>query len=127
NLSLADRYLHPAAVLHGAEHDVALELIEEFLPGIDVVVLSRVGSADHHDDEVAVLEHSLVAHGRLEHLPVLIDPAVQVERLQVHGLTSSFVRRLVTGARHRDRGSAGGPRAIEIECRELATPDATGV
>src|SRR5579883_2569201 len=42
DFSLADRHLHPAAVLHGPQHDVAFELIEEFLSRIDMVVLPGV-------------------------------------------------------------------------------------
>src|SRR6185312_14954530 len=62
DLTLADWQIHRAAVLHGLQHDVALELIEELLSRIDVVILTRVRTADHHDDEIAVLEYPLVAH-----------------------------------------------------------------
>ena len=62
----ADRHIHRAPVLHGLEHHVALELVEELLARIDVVVLAGVRAAHDHDDEVAVAEHALVAHRRLE-------------------------------------------------------------
>jgi len=35
------------------EHHVAFELVEEFLPRVDVVVLAGVRAAHHHDDEIA--------------------------------------------------------------------------
>jgi hypothetical protein len=43
-------------------------------------------STHDHDDELAVGEHLLVAHGRLEQVAVLVDPALEIEGLQLaHG------------------------------------------
>ena len=47
-----------------------------------MVVLARVRTADHHDDELTVAEDALVAHRRLQHVTVLVDPAAEVEGLQ---------------------------------------------
>src|SRR5207248_244711 len=38
HLTLADRHIERAAVLHGLEHHVALELVEELLPGVNMVL-----------------------------------------------------------------------------------------
>ena len=42
-------------------------------------ILARIGAADGHDDEAAVLEQQLVAHRRLEQLAILLDPSLQIE------------------------------------------------
>src|SRR5215469_5979092 len=81
-LAGTNRHIHRPSVLHGPEHHVALELIEEFLPGVDVIVLARVRATDHHDDEIAVAEHALVAHRRLELRAVLVDPLPEIESVQ---------------------------------------------
>src|SRR5215469_1195257 len=39
HLPLSDRYVDRATGLHGPQHDVALELVEELLSGIDMVIL----------------------------------------------------------------------------------------
>src|SRR5213076_3384509 len=65
------------------QDDVAFHLVEELLALVDVVVAPRVGP-DHHDDEVGVLPHHLVADRRLEQVPVLVDPALEVERRAEH-------------------------------------------
>ena len=66
-------------VLDGRKRDLAFELVEELLAGVDVEVLAAVGSAHDHDDELAVGEHLLVAHRRLEQVTVLVDPATEIE------------------------------------------------
>src|SRR6185437_8416318 len=78
----ADRQIHGAALLPGPQHHVAFQLIEELLAGVDVVVLTRIRAADHHDDEVAVAKHTLVADRWAQLRAVRIDPLAQVECLQ---------------------------------------------
>jgi hypothetical protein len=86
HLSGTDRQVHDASVLHGSQHHVTFELVKELLARVDVVVLAGIRAADHHDDEVAVTEHALVAHGRPQLRAVGIDPLPQVECLQgLHG------------------------------------------
>jgi len=63
---------------------VALHLVEEFLVGIVVVVGAPVGPADDGDDEIRVLPDLRVADRRLEQMPVLLDPSLEIERFQ-HG------------------------------------------
>jgi hypothetical protein len=92
----ADRHVERAAVLHGLEHHVALELIEEFLARVDVVVVAGVRAAHHHDDEVAVAEHTLVADRRLQLRAVRIDPCLEIECLQglhVYSVSFAYVTR----------------------------------
>jgi hypothetical protein len=44
-----------------------------------VVVLAGIGASDHHDDELRVLEHLLVAYRRTQHVPVLVYPLLEIE------------------------------------------------
>src|SRR5256885_17210610 len=77
-----DRHLDRAAPPHALEHHVAPEPAEEFLPGVDVIVLAGIRPPHHHDDEIAIAKHALVAHGRLQLRAVGIDPLPEIERLQ---------------------------------------------
>ena len=52
------------------QRHVSFHLVEELLAGIDVEVAARIGSADHHDDEVAIRIQQLVADRRFEQVPV---------------------------------------------------------
>ena len=79
DLAFADGNVDEFAVLHGGERDAAFELVEKLFARIDVEVLAAVRTADHHDDELAFREHLLVAHGRLEQVTVLVDPALEIE------------------------------------------------
>src|SRR5215831_6854772 len=79
HLAGADRHVHRTSVLHGPEHHVTFELVEELLAWIDVEVLARVRAAHHHDDEVAVAEYALVADRRPQLRAVGVDPLPQVE------------------------------------------------
>ena len=79
DLAFADGNVHAPAALHGGQRDAALELVEKLLARIDVEILAAVRTADHHDDELAVREHLLVAHRRLQQVAVLVDPALEVE------------------------------------------------
>ncbi len=72
------------AVLHDIEKGVAFHLVEEFLVGIVVIVGPVVGAADDGNDEIRVLPDLRVADRRLEQMPVLLDPFLEIERVQ-HG------------------------------------------
>ena len=82
DLTLVDGDVDALAVLHGGQRDTAFELVEEFLARVDVKILAAVRPADHHDDELAVREHELVAHGRLEQVAVFVDPTPEIEGLE---------------------------------------------
>src|SRR5712692_4412736 len=86
-LPLADGDFPRLAVLEDAQRDVAFDLVEELLALVDVIVAARVGPAHHRDHEIAVAFPDLrVADRRLEQVAVLVDPALEVERLEVwHG------------------------------------------
>ena len=79
HFALMDRNVDAAAVLHGPQRHRAFELIEELLARILVVVAAHVRAADHHDDELGMLEYAPVAHRRFEKLAMLFDPLLQVE------------------------------------------------
>ena len=78
DLALADGDVLDLAVVHDAEGDVALDLVEELLAVLDVEVLPTVGAADDHDEELAVAPHHGVAHRGLEQMAVLVDPCLEV-------------------------------------------------
>src|SRR3984893_10423475 len=111
----ADRQIDRAAVLHGPEHHVAFELVEELLPRVDVVVLAGVRAAHHHDDEIAIVKHALVAHRRLQLRAVRIDPFPDIERLQgfhVSSVPFAYVTRCGAGARRARCGQGPEERAL---------------
>src|SRR5690606_5702324 len=73
-----------AAVFLDAQHHLSLELVEPLGAFFPVVVGARIGAADHHDDEVAVVD-ALVADRGLEQVAVVLDPLLEVERGGDHG------------------------------------------
>jgi hypothetical protein len=68
------------AVVHHAQHHVALQLEEELLQWIVVIVGPLVRAADDGDDEVGVFPHLRVADRWLEQSAVFVDPPLQIER-----------------------------------------------
>src|SRR3979409_673895 len=106
----ADRHLGASPGLHGPEHHVAFELVEELLPRVDVVVLAGVRAAHHHDDEIAIAKHALVAHRRLQLRAVRIDPLPEIERLQgFHVSSAPFAYVTRCGAEARRARCGQGP------------------
>ena len=80
HLALADVDPAGTVVGHHVDVDVALDLVEELLVGVDVVVGALVRPADDHRDEVgAGREQLLVADRRLEQVAVLRDPLLEVD------------------------------------------------
>ena len=79
DLALANRYVGDPAVLHRFEQHIPLQLEEEFFARVVVIILARIGPANGHDYEGAVLKQQLVADRRLEQLSILFDPALQIE------------------------------------------------
>jgi hypothetical protein len=73
------------AAVHDVEEGAALHLVEELLVRVVVEVGALVGAADDGDDEIRVLPHLRVAHGRLEQVLVLVDPLREVERFHLSG------------------------------------------
>ena len=66
------------------------DLEKEFGAGIMMKILARVGAADGHDDELAVLKQQLVADRRLEQAAILIDPRAQVERRRIYAFAALY-------------------------------------
>ena len=83
HLALADRRRLALAVaveeLHG---DVAAELVEDLVAGVDVEVVPGVRPPDDHEDELALREDLLVRDRRLEELRIVGDPAHEMEGRQ---------------------------------------------
>jgi hypothetical protein len=79
-LSLPHQVIDDAIAFADAHLDVALELVKIFFR-IDLVkIVPRIGAGDHHDEEIAPIVEIAVAHRRLEEMPVLFDPIVQIDR-----------------------------------------------
>src|SRR6185369_17423632 len=78
-----------------------------------VIVGALVRAADHLHGHVTVLEHLLVADRRLEQMLVLVDPLLEIERLQSsHGHGLSLKPRMISSPRpeasaHRSRTRGG--------------------
>ena len=71
---------YPAALGH-SQHHVPFELMEEFFGRINVEIPTYVRATDGHHDKLAILIDEFIAHWWLEQCTVLIDPAVQIQRL----------------------------------------------
>src|SRR4029450_5662928 len=82
NLSLANGNVVKIPVVDNLEQHVAFKLIEEFLPRIVMIVGALVRPADDLNGHLAVLEHLFVADRRLEQMPVLVDPVLEVEGVE---------------------------------------------
>ena len=78
DVALLDRDVARLAVLDDLQDDVALDLVEQFLAGVDVVIGAGVRPADDHDQELAVAPDRLVADRRLEQVAVFVDPAFRL-------------------------------------------------
>ena len=57
-----------------------------------MVIGALVGAADHLHRHVAILEHLLVADRRLQQVLILVDPFLEIERLQPSGRMFSSPR-----------------------------------
>ena len=58
------------------EQHFAFYLIEEFGTLVDVVILSRIRTADNHHDEIIFFEYLLVTDWWLQAIPVPVDPCL---------------------------------------------------
>src|SRR4051794_40908599 len=63
HLALSDPDPLFAAVFDHMHENMAVELIKNFVPGVDVEVVSGVGPVADLEDEIRVLEHLFVADG----------------------------------------------------------------
>ncbi|KAG0744044.1 hypothetical protein G6F24_016146 [Rhizopus arrhizus] len=79
----ADRNVAHRAILLHLQHHLALQLVEPLRAFVVVVIGARVRPADHHHDEVTVVDH-LVALRGLQQVAVFFDPGVQVDRRSEH-------------------------------------------
>src|SRR5579883_3163322 len=77
DLALADAHPPLAAVLDHMDEDMAVELVEDLVPRIDVEVVARVRALDDLEDEVRALEHLLVADGAEGGRQMRVDPGLK--------------------------------------------------
>src|SRR6185295_18896726 len=94
-LALADHGVLPAAPLVDVlERHGAAEHVEDLVRRVVVEVAPTVRAADDHGGELRVLPDHLVADGRLEARPVLLDPSPQVRADErSHGPAESSIER----------------------------------
>src|SRR6185437_2281304 len=90
-----DRDVARPALIHHPQHDIALDLIEEFLEGIVMEVGPGIGPADHEHDEIAVAPDFRIADRRLQQMAMLLHPFSEIERLgiEIHYLLRCRCRR----------------------------------
>jgi hypothetical protein len=79
DLTLLDMDVARLAIIDDLYGDVTLDLIEKLLALVIVVILAIVRSTHHHNDELRVLVHLCISHGRLEKVTVLVDPGMEIE------------------------------------------------
>src|SRR5215471_15723810 len=80
HLACAELHHLPALALRLERNlDVAVNLIEELLARLDVKVEAHVRPGEDHDDEILIVrEHAVGLERRLEEMPVLLDPALEI-------------------------------------------------
>ena len=73
--------------LNHFQRHIAFKLIEEFLMRIDVIIVPRNRAGQNHHDKILIAPDRLAQHRRLEQVPVIVDPAFQIEGGEVvhHG------------------------------------------
>src|SRR5262245_21787773 len=92
NLSRTDRNVAVFALVDDLQRHVALELVKKFFAFVDVIVLSRTRPTDDHDDEIVIFPDDLVSNRRFEQVPMLIDPAFEIEwRTQLVSFRHTFL------------------------------------
>jgi len=79
HLAFSNRDIDGLSVLLNFYRDIALKLIEKLLTLIPVIVFSRVRPADNHHNKIFSVVNTLIPNRRLEQMPVLIDPFLEVE------------------------------------------------
>lgn len=73
-----ERDVVEGAAIDDAQCHLALQLVEPLLTSLNMVIHARVRPCDKHDLELARVEQ-VVAHGRLEKMPVLREPLGNIE------------------------------------------------
>jgi len=96
NFTFANLHIRKLPVLYGPQQHVALDLIEQFRSGIDVIVRARVRPADDHHYEFGARVDFPVGHRGLQKVAVILDPLCEIERRQNRhiGNRYRFVQRL---------------------------------
>ncbi len=80
NLALLHHDPALAAFFHHVHGDVALQLVEDLVVGVEVEVVARVRAADHLVDEIRALEDFPVADRAKRMRQVALDPFLLAER-----------------------------------------------
>jgi hypothetical protein len=78
------------ALLHGVHKDMPMQLIEDFIPGIDMEVIARVRTFDHLKDKIRVLEDLPITNRAQRGRKMLLDPGFEIKRARdIHTLLHS--------------------------------------
>src|SRR6059058_967725 len=68
--------IHDLVALPDAYLDIAFELIEILLRIDKMKIVARVWTGDHHDKKITTVIKVLIAHRRLEEVPIFFNPTV---------------------------------------------------
>ena len=71
-----DNVIHDLVALPDAYLNVAFELIEILLRIDKMKIVARVWTGDHHDKKITTVIKVLIAHRRLEEVPIFFNPTV---------------------------------------------------
>src|SRR5438552_18121973 len=77
--SFAHEMVDDAIALPNAHLDIAFELVKIFLRIDEMKIVPCVRTFDYHHEKVAAVVKVAVAHRRFEFIPVLLNPAHQVD------------------------------------------------
>ena len=81
HIALFDGYIYDLAIFLYAHYYITFQLVKEFFTFIVVKILTAVGAAHyHHDEIICSFIYALVAHRRLQQVAVISYPLVEVER-----------------------------------------------
>ena len=79
HLAFADRHFDRLSVFLDLHLYIALELVKKLFALVPVIILSRIRPADDHHDKIIRVVNALVPDRRLQQMPVLIDPFLEIE------------------------------------------------
>ena len=74
--ALAHNMIDNVIAFADSHFDVAFELIEILLRIDKMKIVARVWTGDHHDKKITTVIKVLIAHRRLEEVPIFFNPTV---------------------------------------------------
>ena len=78
NLTLPNRnILGRTLIRYNPQHHIPFKLVEKLIGLVNVEVQPLVGAAHYHHDKGGIGKNLLIAHGRLENFPMIVDPLLK--------------------------------------------------